>query len=156
MYFLFINALWMIVTSIILLYTDSLISIDIEIPRGLFWFDCIFGWTTVYDVQRQSTTLCPRKFSEINQCGVIDDEDEDEAFHVIRYKLFDTNNFDLIDQSSNITESPFLPTFPPTLRTTTAAEEKPRVIKLQPFSVIFLMFYIILISTQFICMLWHR
>ena len=34
MYFLFINALWMIVTSIILLYTDSLISIDIEIPRG--------------------------------------------------------------------------------------------------------------------------
>ena len=31
-----------------------------------------------------------------------------------------------------------------------------KVIYLQPFSLFFLSFYIILIITQFICMLWHR
>ena len=93
-------------------------------------------------------------FLEINQCGVLDDDDEDDTYHVIRFNPFEGYNLD--NQSNNFTENPFIPTFPATIRTTTAAEEKPRVIKLQPFSVIFLMFYIILILTQFICMLWHR
>ena len=95
-------------------------------------------------------------FLEINQCGVLDDDEEDDTYHVIRFNPFE--GYNLENQSNNFTENPFVPTFPafPTIRTTTAAEEKPRVIKLQPFSVIFLMFYIILILTQFICMLWHR
>ena len=95
-------------------------------------------------------------FLEINQCGVLDDDDEDDTYHVIRLNAFSNGGHSFENQSNNITENPFVPTFPATIRTATAAEEKPRVIKLQPFSVIFLMFYIILILTQFICMLWHR
>ena len=63
MYFLFINALWMIVTSIILLYTDSLISIDIEIPRGkntlnLHHF-CIYLHDSYRGAGHHSVTLGP-------------------------------------------------------------------------------------------------
>ena len=35
-------------------------------------------------------------------------------------------------------------------------EDEQLYIKLQPFSIFFLLFYIVLIVTQFICMLWHR
>ena len=89
--YLFINTLWIIVSTIVLKYTSALLQVPIEIP-GSF-----------------------------QNCGT--PEEEEEA-------------------TRDIEEN-----FP---------EDESVIMILQPFSLFFLFFYITLILTQFVCMLWHR
>ena len=105
MYFLFINALWIIISCVVLMYTENLLVIKVPIPDG------------------------------IANCGVID-EDEDDESDIFSYEYGDyvggNNDYEDKDDSPQ------------------------KVIKFQPFSLFFLTFYIILIVTQFVCMIWHR
>ena len=81
----------------------------------------------------------------IAQCGDPDEEDEDTFMAYGNYR----NNFD--DYSDNITNF-----YGYGYNDYGDDEDEQLYIKLQPFSIFFLLFYIVLIVTQFICMLWHR
>ena len=104
MYFLFINALWIIISCVVLMYTENLLVIKVPIPDG------------------------------IANCGVIDEDDDEPDSFEYQYG----NDYDYGNDYEDKDESP------------------QKIIKFQPFSLFFLTFYIILIVTQFICMIWHR
>ena len=90
--YLFINTLWIIVSTIVLKYTASLLKVPITLP------------------------------SSFPNCGTPESE--------VEQRDIDGGDTDL--------------------------EDEPIIMYLQPFSLFFLFFYIILIMTQFLCMLWHR
>ena len=116
MYFLFINALWIIVSSVVLRYTENLLVIKVPIPDG------------------------------IANCGV-----EDEATRLSDFSY----HYGYPEENSNLLKNltkPLVSSENPD----GSDESSQKVITFQPFSLFFLIFYIVLIITQFICMIWHR
>ena len=82
----------------------------------------------------------------IAQCGDPEEDDDDKTFS-FAYANYQNN----YNYSDNITD--FYGGYD---NDYDDDEDEQLYIKLQPFSIFFLLFYIILIVTQFICMLWHR
>ena len=110
MYFLFINALWIIISCVVLMYTENLLVIPVPIPDG------------------------------IANCGVDADDDNDEKASFSEYTEY----------------AAYGPEYPDDYSDGDDDDTSQKVINFQPFSLFFLTFYIILIVTQFICMIWHR
>ena len=112
--YLFINTLWIIISTVVLKYTADLLKIPIYLP------------------------------AEYKNCGVEEDD-------------YGNGNF-LLDDYFNQQISPAInSTFDIGYGDYSSSDDDGMVVMyLQPFSLFFLFFYIILIGVQFICMLWHR
>ena len=136
MYFLFINVLWIIISCIVLMYT-GLLKMRRKVELSYFSEKLLSIPIVIPD--------------NIANCGEkIEDEDsEDDTFMNLVYMLGPKSNI-----SREYTEYPEYPDDYSEGGNGSNSGEK--VIYLQPFSLFFLSFYIILIITQFICMLWHR
>ena len=88
----------------------------------------------------------------IAQCGDPDEEEDDTFMAFSNYANYRNNEFNQFDDySNNITNF-----YGYGYDDYGDDEDEQLYIKLQPFSIFFLLFYIVLIVTQFICMLWHR
>ena len=126
MYYIFINVLWMIVSLVLLMYSDLLLQIKIPLDGDNNTFQ---------------------------QCGVEVESEDDE-------KQFSAFNAFAFTRSYNRTKSPTpfdyyggeddYDDYDDT------DDSKQRELIIQPFSIFFLFIYIVIIITQFICMLWHR
>ena len=140
MYYIFINILWMIISLVLLMYSDLLLQIKIPLDGDNDAFQqCGFEVQNEDDANERLVATVKAFLSNENLSEPF------SAFKALAYIRSYT-------RTENVTSFDY----PEDGEEDDINDAKQRELIIQPFSIFFLFIYIVIIITQFICMLWHR